>query len=95
MGENNLDTLEGTSFIASYTLRKKEDIDENKLLDLFHNEMSETALQLGIIKTKEYIDMDVVEKEIYSGNIDKELQQKMATCKIIKRTPTLTIKKGE
>lgn len=92
MGENELDTLEADDFVASYTLRRKEDFNEDKLIDLFKEELKDYAYEMGIIKTKEYIDMDAVEKAAYNGNIDEELLGKMGGCKTVKHTPTLTIK---
>lgn len=93
MGHNNLDTFESKTYRATYTLRKQETLNMDKLLDLFKDKCEETAKQLGIIKTKEYIDEDALESAIYKGAIDKEVLLEMNSCKEVKRTPTLTIKK--
>lgn len=98
MGEDNLDEFEGTDYIASYTLRKQESLDLDGVLSILLNYCEDTARDLGIIKTKDYIDTDALEKAIYKNELDKDVLIEMNTCKQIKRTPTLTIKeikKGE
>ena len=50
------------------------------------------------IKTKEYVDMDTLESEIYHGSFSEDALKAMDKCKSVKLTPTLTIsiaKKGK
>lgn len=91
MGQQNLDKFESDNFVATYTLRKKEEVDEDKLITLLYSEVGDEAKDLGIIKTKEYIDTDALERAIYKGDLDTGVVAKMANCKTVKRTPTLTI----
>lgn len=96
MGHHDLDKFEAEDFIANYTLRKKDDFDDDKLIALFKESLKDMAYQLGIIKTREIIDMDAIEKAAYDGILDEEVLLSMDTCKITKHTPYLTIvKKGE
>ena len=90
MGHNNLDTLEGAGFVASYTLRKKEDFDEQALIELFKKALSKDVLA-NVVKTKEYVDSDALESAVYHGEVNKPTLLAMDKCKTVKRTPTLNI----
>lgn len=91
MRHNNLDTLEGENFVASYTLRKgKQGFDEDKLIPLLKEKVSDVMLA-DIIKIKEYVDYEKLESAVYHGDIDRETLLEMNKCEITKRTPTLTI----
>lgn len=74
-----------------YSVRTKEDLDEEALIKVLHKLAPET----NCIKTKEYIDMDILESEIYHGLLSDETLKEMDKCKSVKEIPTLTIKKAK
>lgn len=77
--------------IVCYSVRTKDDLDEEALIKVLHKLAPET----NCIKTKEYIDMDILENEIYHGVLSDETLQAMDKCKTVKEIPTLTIKKAK
>lgn len=74
-----------------YGVTKKETLDEEKLLA----QLKKYAPDTQCIKTKEYIDMDILENEIYHEKLSAEALAAMDTCRNVKETPTLTIKKAK
>lgn len=74
-----------------YGVTTKESLDEEKLL----TQLKKYAPDTQCIKTKEYIDMDVLESEIYHDKLSAEAMAAMDTCRNVKLVPTLTIKKAK
>ena len=74
-----------------YGVTVKESLDEEKLL----TQLKKYAPDTQCIKTKEYIDMDVLESEIYHEKLSAEAMAAMDTCRNEKLVPTLTIKKAK
>ena len=74
-----------------YGVTVKESLDEEKLLA----QLKKYAPDTQCIKTKEYIDMDVLESEIYHDRLSAEAMAAMDTCRNEKLVPTLTIKKAK
>ena len=68
---------------CSLTVEEKKEMNEDKLLEFCkeHN--------LKCVKTKEYVDGDLLEKLIYSGKISEELLVEMDKCNDIKTKETL------
>ena len=85
MKDANLENFSGKQFKAKYTVVVSESFNEPKLLV----KLKELGIE-GVIKTKEYVDMEELEKVIYNGEIDPKL---LADCKDVKETPRLTISK--
>ena len=81
---NNGDTV-------CYGITKRESLDEEKLIAQLHKYAPDTQC----IKTKEYIDMDVLESEIYHDKLSDVAISAMNACKTVKEIPTLTIKKAK
>lgn len=74
---------------AKITVQKRESFNENALIDKIK------LLDVdGIIKTKEYVDMDALEDAIYNGRLNAS---ELTTCKTVKEVVTLKVtkKKGE
>lgn len=79
-------TVDG--WTASVRIKTTESFNEEKLLNI--------AKQLGlndIIKTKEYVDTDVMEELIYNGTITQDMLLEIAKAQEVKETATLYIKK--
>ena len=69
--------------VAKITVQNRESFNEDKLIN--------TLRKLGItapIKTKEYVDMDELENEIYNGFLDAS---ELTPCKVSKEVVTLKV----
>lgn len=89
---SNLDGIElddGSKVCLGIT--KRESLDEDKLLGVLKKYAPDTQC----IKTKEYIDMDVLENEIYHDKLPDVAVSAMDSCRNVKEIPTLTIKKAK
>lgn len=90
---NTFELKDGTQVCYSVTVREcfaeEKLVTEKKLIDIIKH----FAPDSRCIKTKEYIDMDVLEGEIYRGQLSDDALCAMDSCKNIKEIPTLTIKK--
>ena len=89
---SNLDGIElddGSKVCLGIT--KRESLDEDKLLV----QLKKYAPDTDCIKTKEYIDMDILENEIYHEKLSSEALAAMDSCRNVKEIPTLTIKKAK
>lgn len=78
-----------TGETVCYGVTKRESIDEEKLIKCLHT----LAPNTQCIKTKEIVDMDILESEIYHNKLSEEAIDALSKCRIIKEVPTLTIKK--
>lgn len=74
-----------------YGVTKRETLDEDKLIKLLKKYAPDTQC----IKTKEYIDMDVLENEIYKGDLSDDAMTVMDSCRNVKEIPTLNIRKAK
>lgn len=74
---------------ATYTIQKRESVNEEMLLDILkrHGECE------SIIKTKEYIDFDALERAIYNNLIPEDVLHQMDAATTIKEVPTLKVSK--
>lgn len=77
---------------AVKSVQKRETINEDKLLEVMkrHRLMAEAH---GIIKTKEYVDVDALEMVMYKGLIDKKILMEIDKCRQTKEVVTLRISK--
>jgi len=83
-------TFSSCGYTAKRTVSNRETINEDKLLEVAHNEgISE------IIKTKEYIDFDALEKAIYDGVIPQDVLLKIGSCREVKEVVTLKVTKAK
>ena len=92
MEMSNLDGIElddGSKVCLGIT--KRESLDEDKLLGV----LKKYAPNTQCIKTKEYIDMDILENEIYHDKLPDVAVSAMDACRNVKEIPTLTIKKAK
>lgn len=73
---------------ATYSVSTRETLNEDKLLEIAHH--------FGIpeiVKTKEYIDFDALEKAIYDGKISDDILLEMDKAKEVKEVVTLRVTK--
>lgn len=87
MSAKGLETCEAGGYEATYKVIVSEDFDETKLIKRLENYNVE-----GLIKMKPYVDMQILENAIYSGEIKPT---DLADCKTREETPRLTIKKAK
>lgn len=86
MSDIKIDEFETDSgLIAKLTHKQLESFNEKKLLA----KMKELNIP-GIIKTREYVDMEALENEIYNENINAS---ELASCREIKETVALKVSK--
>ena len=81
-------TYTAGNYVATYSVSKRETMNEEKLLEIAH--------QYGItdiIKTKEYIDFDILENAIYHETISPEVLMEMNKAKEVKEVVTLRVTK--
>lgn len=86
---NEVETESGA--VVRYGITRKESMDEDMLLI----KLKEFAPDTTCIKTKEYVDMDILESEIYHGDLSDDALKAMDKCKNVKLTPVLTISKAK
>lgn len=90
MAELDMDEVIAGDYVAKLTIQKRETMDEDMLLEVLRNNN-----YTNVIRTKEYVDMDLLEREIYNGNVDKDTLVAMQKCKSVKEVPTLKIVKAK
>lgn len=89
LGADEVKTEDGTT--VCYSVTRRESLDEEKLIA----QLRKYAPNTGCIKTREYIDMDILENEIYHDRFSDETMKAINDCKVVKEIPTLTIKKSK
>ena len=80
------------NYTVSYVVAKKESINEAKALSIL-NRFGLGGGVLGIVKTREYIDYDALEKAIYSGALTNDVLSELDTTREIREVETLRISK--
>ena len=81
-------TYQAGGYKASYSVSKRESMNEEMLLEIAHMHGIPE-----IVKTKEYIDYDALEHAIYNGQISDEVLMEMDKAKEVKEVVTLRISK--
>ena len=85
MGQLDLTEFESDDLVAKIGVQNRESFNEEKLIDKLK------ALNVeGVIKTKEYVDMDALENAIYNELIDAS---ELTSCKEVKTVTTLKVSK--
>lgn len=94
MCKNKIDSYTSNGWTAIVTDKRTETIDEEALLTYLKKKLTKEQLK-GIIKRREYVDSDALESAIYNHNIPEDIVIGMDSCKLVKVSPTLNIKKGK
>ena len=84
-----LDEVEVGDKKLCYSVQTRESLDEEKLLV----QLKHFAPDTECIKTKEYIDMDILENEIYHGKLSDDALCAMDSCREVKEIPRIDIKR--
>lgn len=99
MESNNLKKFESDNYKVSYSVSTRDTIDEELLLSeaktftIVDGIDLKSAQEVGLIKTKEYVDMDVLESLMYKGGISEEDLMKVDKCRETKEVITLRVSK--
>lgn len=89
MQENNMTSANSKNWTATLSCMKKESLNEDLAIEIIKKNLG-GALLLAVIKQKEYIDEDALEKLVYNGDFDIN---KLAKAKMVKETYTLRVGK--
>lgn len=82
-------SYEAGGYKATYTISERESLNEEMLLEILGGD----ARAIGIIKTKEYVDFDALEKAIYNGLLPGETLLEMDKAREVKEVVTLRVTK--
>ena len=85
MGKLDTTEFESDDLIAKISVQNRESFNEPKLIE----KLKELNIE-GVIKTKEYVDMDVLENVIYDGFLNAS---ELTPCKEVKTVTTLKVLK--
>ena len=89
MYENNMTSANSEKYTATLSCVKKESLNEDLAIEIIKENLG-GALLSSVIKQKEYIDEDALEKLVYNGDFDIN---KLAKAKMVKETYALRIGK--
>ena len=88
MREQDIKDFEVNGIVAKYVIQNKESMNEEALIKLLKERGYNAA-----IKTKEYVDMDVLEHALYHDMIDKDTVVMMDKCREVKEVVQLRVSK--
>lgn len=86
--DNDISSFETDSFIATVSETEKQSLNNELALCILKEELRENELT-SVVKTKEYIDEDALEKLVFNGQFDISKLEKAVDKKIVS---TLRIK---
>lgn len=86
--DNDISSFETDSFIATVSETEKQSLNNELALGILKEELGENELT-SVVKTKEYIDEDALEKLVFNGQFDISKLEKAVDKKIVS---TLRIK---
>lgn len=84
--ENEIDEYEAGEVKAKVSIREKNDFNESALI----SKIKQLKMSKGIIKRKEYVDMEALENAIYKGDINAI---DLADCQTKKEVAVLVVSK--
>lgn len=90
--KNGLDKIKSDNWQANISITPKQDFNELQAIEILKESLNgRLDILTSVIKTKEYIDEDALEKAIYNGDIDAKL---LAPC-TIEKEPTVKLTVGK
>nr|DAM30912.1 MAG TPA: hypothetical protein [Bacteriophage sp.] len=84
-----VDKLNGSEYTANLSIKQNESLNDDLAIEILKSNLDEETVRT-VIKSKEYIDEDALEKLVYAGLFDIT---KLAKAKIVKNVSTLRITK--
>lgn len=85
------DTYETGGYKATKSIQTRESFNEDRFLAIAS--LHRVFRDIGIIKTKEYVDIEALESAIYKGMLDKETLMEIDKCRESKEVVTLKVTK--
>lgn len=92
MNSLDMDSLTVEGWKVTYSVSNRTSLNEDKLLEYIKKNPEIASV---VVKTREYVDMDELEKLMYAGNIDDDLIADMKDCEETKKVETLRISKAK
>ena len=89
MHEHDMTSANSEKYTATLSCTKKESLNEDLAIEIIKENLG-GALLSSVIKQKEYIDEDALEKLVYNGDFDIT---KLEKAKMVKETYTLRVGK--
>ena len=89
MQEHGMESANSEKYMATLSCTEKESLNEDLAIEIIKENLG-GALLNSVIKQKEYIDEDALEKLVYNGDFDIN---KLAKAKIVKSVYTLRVNK--
>ena len=89
MQKLGVDKLNGSEYTANLSIKQNESLNDDLAIEILKANLEEETVRT-VIKSKEYIDEDALEKLVYAGLFDIT---KLAKAKIVKNVSTLRITK--
>ena len=89
MQKHDMTSANSEKYTATLSCTKKESLNEDLAIEIIKENLG-GALLSSVIKQKEYIDEDALEKLVYNGDFDIT---KLARAKMVKETYTLRVNK--
>ena len=89
MQKHDMTSANSEKYTATLSCTKKESLNEDLAIEIIKENLG-GALLSSVIKQKEYIDEDALEKLVYNGDFDIT---KLAKAKMVKETYTLRVNK--
>ena len=90
MQELDLDKIDVGDYVATCTVSNRETMNESHLLDIIER----STLNIdGLVKTKAYVDFDVLERAIYNNQVPQDVLLEMDKAREVKEVVTLRVTK--
>ena len=89
MNDHDITSANSEKYTATLSCTKKESLNEELAIEIIKENLG-GALLSSVIKQKEYIDEDALEKLVYNGDFDIT---KLVKAKMVKETYTLRVNK--
>ena len=88
MGDADLKKYSAGGYVATRSVSVREKVDEDKLIEVIkkHN-------LPGIVKTKEYVDMQALEKYLYDNELTQEFAEDFSRCREETEVVSLRVKR--
>lgn len=93
MLENNIEEFSANGYKVKYSVSERETINELQLLDMLLKKHKDLSEQLGLVKTKLYVDFEAIEKETYNGNLSDKVLKDIGKCREVKEVVSLRLSK--
>lgn len=88
--EMGIDEYSAGGYTVKRTVVERESMNEDRLIDILKKHKVS-----DVIKTKEYVDMDALEKYLYNTEISDDMAGDLDSCREVKQTIQLRLSKAK